>query len=245
MTFMEVSMSKAYLTIDDGPTKNTKAIIDFLVTKNIRPIMFFYGKQVCKYRDEGIYAIRNGAIVVNHSYTHPHFSEISLDECISEIERQEEQIELLYKDAGVARRYKLFRFPYGDKGGENQSMVQEYLINNGFNKIDDALIKYDWYYDCNLDKHRDVYWTFDFLEYELGHDNGFTYGDVLDRIHDDAPKQGGPLLKAEEFNIVLIHDIERTEEVYPNYFCKIINYVIDNGVEFIEPKFITQQVKLY
>jgi peptidoglycan/xylan/chitin deacetylase (PgdA/CDA1 family) len=90
-------MSKAYLTIDDGPTKNTRAFIDFLISKNITPIMFFYGEQICKERENGIYAIQKGAVIGNHSYTHPHFSELNLDECISEIECQEDQIDCYTK----------------------------------------------------------------------------------------------------------------------------------------------------
>jgi peptidoglycan-N-acetylglucosamine deacetylase len=233
-------MSKAYLTIDDGPTKNTKEFIDFLVSKNIKPIMFFSGEQICKERENGIYAIQKGAVIGNHSYTHPHFSDLNLDECISEIESQEEQIDLLYKEAGVIRKYKLFRFPYGDKGGENKDALQEYLKKNGFVRIDDIQIKYEWYYENKLNKDYDVFWTFDFKEYELEYDNGFTYSDILNVIHDDKPETGGILLRPNVNNIVLIHDHEKTEEVCQNYFYKIINHALENGVEFIEPKFITE-----
>jgi len=232
-------MSKAYLTIDDGPTKNTKAFTDFLMSKDITPIMFFYGEQISEERENGIYAIQNGAIIGNHSYTHPHFSELDLDECISEIERQEEQIDLLYKDAGVTRKYKLFRFPYGDKGGKNKNILQEYLANNGFSRIDDTEIKYEWYQENKLNKDYDIFWTFDFTEYKLEYDNEFTYDSILDLINGDKPKTGGPLLGQNINNIVLIHDHEKTEEVSPNYFYNIINYVLDRGVEFVKPKFIS------
>jgi peptidoglycan/xylan/chitin deacetylase (PgdA/CDA1 family) len=231
-------MSKAYLTIDDGPTKNTKAIMDFLISKNIIPIMFFDGIQIIKAREQGIYAIQKGAIVGNHSFTHPHFSDLDLDESICEIELQQEQIDLLYKDAGVIRKYKLFRFPYGDKGGKNKNALQEYLKKSGFSKFDDSKIKYPWYYDEGLDKDIDIFWTFDFLEYKLASCES-TFAHILNKINDMNPKKGGILLKPDEYNIVLIHDHEDTEEVYPNYFNKIINYVLYHGVEFIKPEFIT------
>jgi len=231
-------MNRAYLTIDDGPTKNTKGFIDFLISKNITPIMFFYGEKIRKEKETGIYAIRNGAIIGNHSYTHRHFSELDLAECISEIERQEEQIDLLYKAAGMPRKYKLLRFPYGDKGGKNKNALQEYLAKNGFSRINDSQIKYDWYNENRLNKDYDVFWTFDFGEYQLEYNNGFTYNHILNQIHNDKPKLGGPLLAENAYNIVLIHDHEKTEEVYPDYFYKIINYVIDSGVEFIKPDFI-------
>ncbi|MDR3594055.1 polysaccharide deacetylase family protein [Clostridium sp.] len=231
-------MSKAYLTIDDGPTKNTKALMDFLISKNITPIMFFCGEQISKERENGIYAIQNGAIIGNHSYTHPSFSELDLDKCIAEIERQEEQIDLLYKDAGVLRKYKLIRFPYGDKGGKNKNALQEYFSKNGFSRIDATEINYDWYYEKGLNTDYDVLWTFDFTEYKLEYGNGFTYNNILNLIDDDKPETGGSLLAPNTHNIVLIHDHEKTEEICPNYFYNIINYVLDKGVEFIKPKFI-------
>lgn len=231
-------MSKAYLTIDDGPTKNTKGIIDFLNGKEITPIMFFYGEQINKAKEEGIYAIQNGAIIGNHSFSHPHFSDIEFEESISEIERQEEQIDLLYKSAGVDRKYKLFRFPYGDKGGKNQKALQEYLASHGFCRINDIPIDYDWYHKANLDKDYDVLWTFNFCEYQLTHNIGFTYDDILKKINDDNPETGGPLLAPNVHNIILIHDHENTEELRAGYFFELINYVLDKGVEFVKPMFM-------
>ncbi|ADL50261.1 polysaccharide deacetylase family protein [Clostridium cellulovorans] len=231
-------MSKAYLTIDDGPTKNTKGIIDFLNSKNIKPLMFFVGENICKNRDIGIYAIQNGAIIGNHSYSHPEFSNLSLDECISEIERQEEQVNLLYKDAGVTREYKLFRFPYGDKGGKNKDALQKYFREHGFSRIDDSEIKYDWYHENNLNTDYDVLWTFDFAEYMLEYEPGFTYDTILSRINDVNPKIGGSLFASNVHNIILIHDHEETDAVCPNYFYNLINYVLEKGVEFVNPKFI-------
>lgn len=232
-------MSKVYLTIDDGPTKNTKELIDFLNIKNITPIMFFWGERISEAREYGIYAIKNGAIIGNHSYTHPHFSELDLDESIFEIERQEEQIDLLYRDAGVPRKYKLFRFPYGDKGGKNKNDLQEYLKKNGFSRIDDTEIKCNSYIEAELNKDYDILWTFDCQEYRLQYDAEFTCDDIYNAIHDDNPKTGGSLLAPNLQNILLIHDHPQTNEIYSNYFYEIINHVMDNGVQFIEPKFIS------
>ena len=234
-------MSKAYLTIDDGPTKNIKKIIDFLNSKYITPIMLFYGEQINKERQAGIYAIQHGAIVGNHSYSHKHFSELSYDECIMEIEKQEEMINSLYKEAGVERKYKVMRFPFGDKGGQNKDALQEYLKRHGFSRFDDSEITYDWYTENKLNTDFDLLWTFDFTEYQMEYNNGFKYEDILKRIHNDKPEYGGALLGEDHvYNIILIHDHEKTESVCEEYFTKLINYVIDNGVEFIKPNFISK-----
>lgn len=232
-------MSKAYLTIDDGPTKNTRKIIDFLNGKDITPIMFFYGEQIKREREAGIYAIQQGAIIGNHSYSHKHFSELDLNECISEIERQEEIIDSLYRDAGVERKYKLMRFPYGDKGGKNKDALQKYLKEHGFCRIDDTVITYDWYAENKLNTDIDVLWTFDFTEYKMEYDKKFNLDDILNKINDGNPKVGGALIGQDDVhNIVLIHDHEKTDEICKNYFVKLINYVLDCGVKFVKPKFL-------
>ncbi|MDS0525634.1 polysaccharide deacetylase family protein [Clostridium sp. SHJSY1] len=232
-------MSKAYLTIDDGPTKNTKKIVDFLVSKNIPSIMFFTGENILKYREEAIYALKKGVIIGNHSFTHVPFSQITLKKDICEIESQEKQLDLLYKEAKVTRKYKIFRFPYGDKGGKNKKSLQSYLKYEKFNKFNSSKIKYHWYFKEGLDKDIDVYWTFDFIEYKLEYNVGFTFNDIFYEINDKNPNSGGVLLDPSSYNIVLIHDHEKSEEVYPDYFSKIIDYTLKSGVKYMKPKFIT------
>lgn len=231
-------MSKAYLTIDDGITVNTPNIINYLCEKEITPILFTIGKQIETHWDEALYALKMGAIIGNHSYSHPHFSELTLSECITEIENQEDILNKLYHTAGVERKYKLMRFPYGDKGGKNKEDLQKYLKKNHFCRIDDSNIRYDWYKENALDTDIDVLWTFDFAEYMLVNNNGYTYDSILHRIHDNNPPTGGVLLEENSYHIILIHDHIETEKVMPDYFKKIIDYVIAFGVEFLRPQFI-------
>jgi peptidoglycan/xylan/chitin deacetylase (PgdA/CDA1 family) len=233
-------MSTAYLTIDDGPTRNTKQYLDFLLDKGIIPVMFFWGDRIKEARENGIYAIQHGAIIGNHTDTHPHFSSIPLKQCIEEIERQEEAINSLYEEAGVKREYKLFRFPYGDKGGENKEALQEYLKSHGFCKLDYRPITYDWYYGSKLDRDYDTLWTFDFEEYRLQYDNSFSYDMILDRIDLVNPKNGGSLPDPNAHNILLIHDHPQTDAIVPGYFTNLINRAIKAGVTFVKPKFISE-----
>jgi peptidoglycan/xylan/chitin deacetylase (PgdA/CDA1 family) len=232
-------MSKAYLTIDDSSTIITPRIIDFLSEKGITPILFAVGQQIEAHWDQALYALKKGAILANHSYSHPHFSELTLSECLSEIEKQEDILTRLYQAAGIERRYKLIRFPYGDKGGDNKEEIQRYLKKHQFDRIDDSVIRFDWYKENGLDKDIDVYWTFDFTEYMIRENSGYTYEDVIQRIHDKNPSTGGVLLEEGAHHIVLIHDHMETEKIVPNYFEKLISYVMASGVEFIEPRFIT------
>ena len=231
-------MSTAYLTIDDGPTKNTNEIVDYLLAKNIIPVMFFWGERVKEARENAIYAIQNGAYIGNHTYSHPYFSTISLKQCIEEIEREEEVINSLYKEAGVVREVKVFRFPYGDKGGENKEAIQQYLASQGFCKMDSGPITYDWYFDEKLDKDYDTFWTFDYEEYRLHFDSTFSYPMVYEHIANPKPAKGGNFHTPGAHNIILIHDHTLTDEMIPGYFYDIIDRTLEAGVTFIKPKFI-------
>ncbi|MDD6473305.1 MAG: polysaccharide deacetylase family protein, partial [Bacteroidales bacterium] len=96
-------MSTAILTIDDIASGNTPAIVDYLNSRRITAVMFAVGVNVEKFYEEAIYALRNGMIVGNHSYSHPAFSKLTLEEAIADIERNEEVLNQLYRDAGVER----------------------------------------------------------------------------------------------------------------------------------------------
>ena len=82
-------MINAVLTIDDVSSANTPAIVDYLNSKGITALMFAVGENVEKYYDNAIYALKKGMILGNHSYSHPAFSRLSLEEGIENIEKNE------------------------------------------------------------------------------------------------------------------------------------------------------------
>ena len=107
----------AYLTIDDCPSKDMFTKVDFLLKKRIPALWFCRGEFLEKREEAVIYAIKKGFVMGNHSYNHPLFSRIPLKECFRQIKVTNELIEDVYKEAGVQRPSKVFRFPWGDKGG--------------------------------------------------------------------------------------------------------------------------------
>lgn len=231
-------MIRALLTIDDVSSENTPAIVDYLCSRNIKPIMFMVGQWAEDHPDELYYALKHGMIIGNHSYTHPHFSEISIEECINEIEKNEEVLDRFYSRAGVERIYRPFRFPYGDKGGDNKELIQKYLSDKGFDKVRDTGLGYSWWQEQGLDKDIDTFWTFDFAEYNIRPGSGFVLDDVMKRIYDPAPKDGAQLLKENSNHILLLHAHDETETMVPEYYKIIIEELLKNGVEFVEPAFI-------
>lgn len=232
-------MIRALLTIDDVSSNNTPAIVDYLNEKNITAIMFMVGEWAEKHPSELIYALQHGMIVGNHSYTHPHFSEISFEECKKEIEKNEEVLNKFYAEAGVERKYRPFRFPYGDKGGDNKALIQEYLSQQGFDKVDDTKFDYPFWTEEGHNKDIDTYWTFDFAEYNIRPGSGFGLEDVMKRIYDKEPEDCAPLLVDGSNHLLLLHAHDDTEAMVPEYYKIFIEELLKNGVEFIKPGFIS------
>lgn len=56
-------MIKAILTIDDIASSNTPALVDYLVSRGIKALMFAEGAHIEKYPDNVIYAIQHGMVV--------------------------------------------------------------------------------------------------------------------------------------------------------------------------------------
>lgn len=226
-------MSKAILRIDDSPSEMTPEFIDYLSVKRITPVIFALGENIEKYFDNAVYALKKGAVIGNHSYSHPQFSELSFDEAVCEIQKCEVLVDKLYRHAGVERKHKLFAFPYGDKGGENKDKLQEYFKGNGFSRIDDSAINFDWYKKQHLDEGIDSLWTFDFGEYMLQNVSNPTLDSIFERVHD----KDKALLQKDSTHIILIHDHPQTNRLIPDYYKTLIDYVTSAGVEFIKPEF--------
>lgn len=231
-------MNSALLTIDDIASKNTPAIVDYLNEKNIKAILFATGVNVERYYEEAKYALKNGMIVGNHSYSHPNFSSLTMEECVEEIEKCDQILDKLYKDCGVERKYRPFRFPYGNKGGENKDALQKYFKENGFHKVDDTQLGYPWWKANKLNEDIDTFWTFDFAEWNIRKGSGFTKEDVWKRMHDTNPADGAVLFAENNRHILLLHAHDETEELVPEYYKLFIEHLLENGVVFEEPRFL-------
>ena len=236
-------MINAILTIDDIASKNTPAIVDYLNEKGIQALMFAWGENVERYFDNAVYALQHGMIVGNHSYTHPNFSQLGFEAWVGEIGKCEAVLDRLYSAAGVERKYRPFRFPYGDKGGANKEALQNYLAEKGFNKLKDTQIPYPWWKQQGLDRDIDTFWTFDLAEYNIREGSGFTADDVFKRIYDKQPASGAAMLADGGSHIILLHAHDETEELVACYYRKFVDCLLDNGVSFTAPEFFPSKTK--
>lgn len=96
------------ITFDDGPSFNSKRIVNMLDELEIKATFFVLGANIKKYSDELKYIAEHGNEIGNHSYAHPDFRKLSFEQAINEIEMTQE---IVYKTVG--RYPRIFRFPYG------------------------------------------------------------------------------------------------------------------------------------
>jgi peptidoglycan-N-acetylglucosamine deacetylase len=239
----------AYLTIDDGPSKDMRLKVDLLLERQVPAIWFCCGDMLAQRLSDATYAIKHGFIVGNHSFNHLYFSDLTLEECYEQIKRTDDFIEHAYRDAGTPRTARYFRFPYGDKGGLTHSEVfdgysgegvtrkhaiQEYLLSLGYTQPPMA-ITYRYYQDAKLLEDADWHWTYDVMEYVMSEPEP-TFGidsieKVFARMDEDEPEGCRGLNDSRSEEIILLHDHEETTE----HFGPIVDRLLAKGIVFRLP----------
>ena len=73
---------RAFLTFDDGPSTNTKNILDILAQRNIKATFFVLGMQVEKMPETVKRIYEEGHYVANHGYSHVYSSIYSSPEAV-------------------------------------------------------------------------------------------------------------------------------------------------------------------
>ena len=228
-------MAKIILTIDDMPQENTPALVDWLSAMEIPAVFFAVGENLEKHPEIAIYALQKGFLIGNHSYSHPAFSAISLEEGIREITRTEVILDQIYREAGVRREHKIFRFPYIDKGGVFRGAYQDYLRKAGFSKLVDSGIEAPGYLSQGMHRDMDTACSFDCQEYNIP-PGTMTIEDVLGRIHNGDPGNGSAVTD-DSTQIVLLHSHDDTERLVPGYYRIILEEIRSVGGTFIPFKY--------
>lgn len=222
-----------YLTIDDVPTDDFPNKIDFLLENKIPSIFFIIGQSVNESRRPALVeAIKKGFILGNHSFSHPDFSTISLEEVKNEIEKTDKIIEDLYSEAGEERRFKVFRFPFLRKGGANKQAIQDILEGLGYAQPGFENINYKWYKNEGHHKDYDVFCTFDTLDWAVANETSEEgvkdLDSLLERMDENFPEKGKGLNDENSSDIVMMHDDIRIS----NLFKPILLKMIEKGIKF-------------
>jgi len=111
-----------WLTIDDGPSTRAEDLLDFLRSKGFGALLFCRGDYLQTKTEWGVRAIKEGYILCNHSYDHPHFSTLTREQVREQIAKTDAIIDQVYAEAAVRRSLRYFRFPYGDAGANEKTI---------------------------------------------------------------------------------------------------------------------------
>lgn len=109
------------LTFDDGPSGNTPALLTALRQNGLRATMFNEGQYAAANPSQVRAQVNAGMWVANHSYTHPHLTQLDQAQIDSEISRTQTAI----ANAGGGTP-KLFRPPYGETNATVKSVAAKY-----------------------------------------------------------------------------------------------------------------------
>lgn len=239
-------MKSCYLTIDDSPSPYTDDMVDFLCDRNVAAMIFVRGHLMNDNSDPIIRAIKKGFVIANHSYSHRPFGELSYEEAIIDIEKCDALIDVAYKQAGVKRPGKYFRFPYLDRGNgdrierhfetvsdidinvdEGVAKIQGYLKSQGY--VQPFQTNHPIYNNASIAGATDCLMTFTSFDWMLtkrhvGQWDYKTIDDLKKRIDTDEN------LSNSKGNILIFHDDR--EEILP-VFKSLIDHMLDSGYEFL------------
>ena len=129
---------RAFLTFDDGPSTNTKDILDLLLQRNIKATFFVLGTQVERMPETVKRIYEEGHYIANHGYSHVYSSIYSSPEAVLDEFNKCNQV---VANAIQVPEYNshLFRFPggyYGGKYAEIKKQANEILKQNNIAHVD-------------------------------------------------------------------------------------------------------------
>ncbi|WP_176706049.1 polysaccharide deacetylase family protein [Paenibacillus hemerocallicola] len=116
------------LTFDDGPDERfTPQILDILKAHGVKATFFVLGKKAEAHPAIMKRMVREGHVIGNHSFRHPLFTKITVDQFAQEVEQTEEVLNRL-----IGYKPKLLRPPYGEIDEEQLQWAKSrgYVIVN-------------------------------------------------------------------------------------------------------------------
>ena len=147
-----------YITFDDGPNRNTEAILDALAEYDMEATFFLLGSQIEQNRDTVRRMVGEGHAVGLHAWSHVSDEMYSSPEALlDEIGRAGDAL-----DTVAQVRTRFFRFPYGSNYDRITGEMRDAVIGAGYR-----------YWD----------WTIDALDYEQPSAAALA-GHVIDGLED-------------------------------------------------------------
>lgn len=196
----------AYLTFDDGPSKNTPKVLDILKENDIKATFFIVGPLIQEDTQYLRRVYEEGHAIGNHTYDHD-FEDIYISEKAfwDNYNKCEEYIK---ENTGIET--KLFRFPGGSFNSEVKRKNGADFNKRIGKKLEEKGVAY---FDWDID-------TGDGMRHDL------SPGEMINNIRDEIK-----ICKDKNNIIVLMHDSAK-RVCTPRALPGIINYLKSEGYEF-------------
>lgn len=108
------------LTFDDGPDAIvTPKILDILKENEIKATFFLLGDRAEAYPEIARRIVEEGHAIGNHSWSHPNFKELSMDEAMKQVMDTQDELNNI-----IGYRPSLFRPPYGALDEDMEQAIQ-------------------------------------------------------------------------------------------------------------------------
>lgn len=151
----------------------------------MKAVWFCLGQNLVAHRRQGVETLRRGHILANHSWDHPFFSQIGLEESLDQIRRTDALLQDIHNEAGVEWTPKLFRFPYVDEG-RFRTEVGQFLELLGYRAGLWQGLDQPWWFAEGRDQQPWTHATFDSQDWGLGQSASSaehrTKGQVVERL---------------------------------------------------------------
>lgn len=118
---VHTSQRMVAITFDDGPNPlYTPQILEIFSEAKAKATFFMIGEQMKSHPDVVKQVTEGGHEIGNHTFSHPMLSQLSIDDCLAEIEQTEKlAVEL------DGRKPVVFRPPYFDYNQDTVSLLQQ------------------------------------------------------------------------------------------------------------------------
>jgi peptidoglycan/xylan/chitin deacetylase (PgdA/CDA1 family) len=124
------------LTFDDGPSFYRPQTLRTLRAKRVPATFFDVGMRVAANPQLSQFEAREGHLVLNHTWSHPHLSTLTPAQIDSQVVRTQEVL----RKAGAPMKFKLLRPPFGDV----PPAVDAELTNLGYHHVNWDVVATDW-----------------------------------------------------------------------------------------------------
>ncbi|MEV6490042.1 polysaccharide deacetylase family protein [Actinoplanes sp. NPDC051633] len=136
------------LTFDDGPSHYRTATLRTLRRNRVPATFFDVGMRVAANPQFAAFEAREGHLVLNHTWSHPHLPALEPAQVRSQVLRTQQVL----RKAGAPMPFKLLRPPFGDI----DDAVRAQLTRLGYHYVNWDVVAVDWDVATTSDEIRDT-----------------------------------------------------------------------------------------